>query len=137
MVVAALLAAPFVAKLPWQELRPARQVLIFAGCSLLAAWSTQTMVWHLGWKPVAIGWTVLGFTMVSAGLWQKLATVRHVGFALLGIAVIKLFAVDVWDFATFFRVTAFLSLGVALVVLGFFYNRFADVLKKLLEGEKV
>ena len=28
-----------------------------------------------------------------------------------------------------------LALGVALVVLGFFYNRFAEVRKKLLEGD--
>jgi uncharacterized membrane protein len=136
MVVAALLAAPFMVKLTRLEFLRIRPVLIFGGCSLLAAWCTQAMVWHLGWKPVAVVWTVLGFTMVSAGLWRRIATVRHVGFALLGIAVIKLFAVDVWDFATFFRVTAFLSLGVALVVLGFFYNRFADVLKKLLEGDR-
>lgn len=136
MVVITLLTIPFVAKLPHPDWRHIRPLVIMAGASLLAAWCTQTMVWHLGWKPVAIAWTVLGFTMVSTGLWQKVAALRHIGFALLGIAVLKLFVVDVWDFATFFRVTAFLSLGVALVVLGFFYNRFADVLKKLLEADK-
>ena len=78
---------------------------------------------------------VLGFGLVSAGLWRKLAALRHAGFALLAISLVKLFAVDVWDFGAFTRVAAFLALGVALVVLGFFYNRFAEVLKKLLEGD--
>ncbi|MCW1913529.1 DUF2339 domain-containing protein [Luteolibacter sp. GHJ8] len=137
MVAITLLTIPFVARLPQPDWRNIRPLVIMAGAALLAAWCTQTMVWHLGWKPVAIAWTVLGFTMVSAGLWQKVAALRHVGFALLGFAVLKLFVVDVWDFATFFRVTAFLSLGVALVVLGFFYNRFADVLKKLLDSREI
>ena len=51
-------------------------------------------------------------------------------FALLGLALLKLFAVDVWDFDAFTRVASFLALGLALVLLGFFYNKFAEVLKK-------
>ena len=112
-----------------------RHGLLLAACGLLAFWSTQQIVWHFDWKAVAILWTVLGFGFVSAGLWRKLAALRHAGFALLAISLVKLFAVDVWDFGAFTRVAAFLALGVALVVLGFFYNRFAEVLKKLLEGD--
>ena len=59
---------------------------------------------------------------------------RHCGFALLGLALLKLFAVDVWDFDAFTRVASFL--GLALVLLGFFYNKFAEVLKKLLERDE-
>ncbi len=42
---------------------------------------------------------------------------------------------DGWNFFTFFGVTAFLPLGVALVVPVFFYNHFADALTKLLEAD--
>lgn len=109
--------------------------LLFIASALLATWSSQLLVWHFDWKPVAVLWTGLGFLLVSTGLWQKTAALRHSGFILLAMSLVKLFAMDVWDFNTFTRVVAFLALGVALVVLGFFYNRFADVLKKLLEGD--
>jgi hypothetical protein len=115
--------------------RRVRHGLLLAACALLAMWASQLSVWHAGWKPAAILWTGLGFGLVSAGLWRKLAALRHAGFALLTLSLAKLFLVDVWDFGAFTRVAAFLALGVALVVLGFFYNRFAEVLKKILEGD--
>lgn len=135
-VPAMLFALPFLAKDDLLKKREARQRMLVLASALFAAWSTQNLVWLAGWKPVAVLWTVLGFVLVSTGLWGKLAALRHAGFALLAIAVAKLFVVDVWDFATFSRVTAFLALGVALVVLGFFYNRFAEVLKKLFESDE-
>ncbi len=136
LVPLALLAVPFLARDKWLGLREVRAAILLTGCAALALWSTHALVWYAGWKPVAVLWTILGFALVSTGLWQKLAALRHAGFALLAIAVAKLFIADVWDFATFYRVGAFLALGVALVVLGFFYNRFAEVLKKLLESEE-
>jgi hypothetical protein len=134
-VIACCFATLLLAPVTGPRQKRLRHGLLLAACALLALWATQQVVWHAGWKPVAILWTVLGFTLVSAGLWRKLAALRHAGFALLAISLVKLFAVDVWDFGAFTRVAAFLALGVALVVLGFFYNRFAEVLKKILEGD--
>lgn len=134
-VVATCMAIGLMLPVPGPRDKSFRHGLLLAACSLLALWSTQQLVWRFDWKPVAILWTVLGFGLVSAGLWRKLAALRHAGFALLAISLVKLFAADVWDFGAFTRVAAFLALGVALVVLGFFYNRFAEVLKKLLEGD--
>ncbi len=136
IAVAACFTLPLLALAGNPFQRSIRHGLLLAASALLALWSSQLVVWHFDWKPVAILWTALGFGLVSAGLWRKLSALRHAGFALLAVALVKLFAVDVWDFGTFIRIAAFLALGVALVVLGFFYNRFADVLKKLLEGDE-
>ena len=134
LVVACCFAAAFLSR---GAVGKIAQYNLFAGASaLLALWSSQVLVWHFDMKPVVILWTGLGFLLVSAGLWQKVAALRHAGFALLAVAVAKLFVLDVWDFNTFTRIAAFLALGVALVVLGFFYNRFADVLKRLLEPDE-
>ncbi|MCW1922041.1 DUF2339 domain-containing protein [Luteolibacter arcticus] len=137
ITVAACFALPLLTTVRNAPQRTLRHVLLMASAALLALWSSQYVVWHFDWKPVAILWTSLGFALVSAGLWRKLSALRHAGFALLAVALVKLFAVDVWDFGTFIRIAAFLALGVALVVLGFFYNRFADALKKLFEADEV
>ena len=134
-VVASVLACGILMRPAGLQRKQLRQGLLYAACALLALWSSQVIVWHFNWKPVAILWTVLGFALVSSGLWGKIAALRHAGFALLTLSLAKLFVVDVWDFGAFTRVAAFLALGVALVVLGFFYNRFAEVLKKLFESD--
>ncbi|MEK7953544.1 DUF2339 domain-containing protein [Luteolibacter soli] len=136
ITVASCFALPLLALAGDAFHRSIRHGLLLAASALLALWSSQAVIWHFDWKPVAILWTVLGFGLVSVGLWQKLSALRHAGFALLAVALVKLFAVDVWDFGTFIRIAAFLALGVALVVLGFFYNRFADALKKLFEADE-
>ncbi len=111
---------------------------LFGGiaCVLTSVWATQMLVWRHDWNATAVLWTLLGFIAVSAGLWQRLKTVRQIGFALLTLALIKVFAVDVWDFNAFMRVVSFIVLGVALIMLGLFYNKFALVLKRILEDEE-
>ncbi len=105
-------------------------------CAVTTIWATQMLVWRFGWKPSAVLWTILGFAFVSAGLWQRLHILRLCGFALLLVSFVKLFAMDVWDFNTFMRVASFIVLGAALILLGLFYNKFADVIKALLDDER-
>jgi hypothetical protein len=109
--------------------------LTVLACAAGALWTTQMLVWRHDWNAVSVLWTLLGFSMVSMGLWQRLRVMRQIGFLLLGMALIKIFAVDVWDFTAFMRVVSFIVLGVALILLGLFYNKFAAVLKRLLEEE--
>jgi hypothetical protein len=110
--------------------------LSWLACCVLSIWATHLTVDCFGWRGVSVLWTVLGFGLVSFGLWVRRVTSRQAGFLLLTLALGKLFFVDVWDFTTFMRVVSFVALGLALVVLGLFYHRFAPALKKLIdEGE--
>ena len=105
-------------------------------CVVISLWATQMLVWRHDWTAVAVLWTLLGFASVTAGLWMRLRVVRQAGFALLALALVKVFAVDVWDFNAFMRVVSFMVLGCALILLGLFYNKFTDVLKRLIEEDK-
>ena len=105
-------------------------------CLVATLWATQMLVWRFGWKPTAVLWTILGFAFVSAGLWQRLHVLRVCGFGLLIISFCKLFAIDVWDFTTFMRVASFIVLGLALILLGLFYNKFSETIKALLDDER-
>lgn len=98
-----------------------------------AVWTSKWLLAHHDPAALTILWTLLGFAWVSIGLWRGYSVLRLGGFGLLVISLAKLFIHDVWKFDTFTRVAAFLALGIALVLLGFFYNRFTDLLKRLVE----
>ncbi len=136
MVAAVFLTLPF---LVHREERGRSQIVpaaAIAGCALLTVWATQMLVWRYDWHAAAVLWSVLGFAAVSAGLWQRMVIFRQAGFALLAMAIVKVFAVDVWDFTAFMRVVSFIVLGAALTLLGLFYNRFVPAMKRLLDEDE-
>jgi len=115
-----------------------RRPALVAGWSAVVVtsiWATQMLVWRHDWHAVSLLWTLLGFGVVTAGLLMDQLALRQSGFCLLAMALLKVFVKDVWDFNAFTRVIAFILLGVALILLGLFYNRFAPMLKRLLEEE--
>ncbi len=110
-----------------------RMDLTGTAAALLAMWATQQLVWRFDWHPAAVLWTLLGFTFVSLGLWRGVGQLRGVGITLLVLALGKLFLLDVWDFSAFMRVISFILLGVCLILLGLFYNRFSLALTTLMK----
>lgn len=110
--------------------------LSWLACVFLSVWATHLTVDYIGRKGVAVLWTVLGFGLVSFGLMVNRVVSRQAGFLLLALALLKLFFMDVWDFTTFMRVVSFIALGLALVVLGLFYHKFAPALKRLIEADE-
>jgi hypothetical protein len=81
---------------------------------------------------VTVAWSLLALVLLGGGFAMKERTYRQLGLLILAAAVVRIFAVDVWQLDTLFRILSFLVLGIVLLVLGFLYNRFADALRKWL-----
>lgn len=111
------------------------QIMPWLANAVLLLWTTQILVDRFDWKPVAILWSLLGFALVSTGLIYRRWAFRVAGFVVLGMALLKLFLVDVWDFTAFMRVASFIILGLAMMLLGLFYHRFAPTLKRWMEAD--
>jgi hypothetical protein len=137
-VLAAMLLLVFthrerVAVIENEEQRAATIALLASFTAVTATlWATQMLVWRAGWDGSVALWSALGLLTVSAGLWQRLRGLRLAGLLLLLLGLGKLFALDVWDYTAFTRVVSFIALGIALILLGLFYNHFASTLKRWL-----
>jgi uncharacterized membrane protein len=68
-------------------------------------------------------WAALGFAGLVAGLVRDRRPLRLGGLALLGLAVVKVFIVDLAALASLWRVASFLLLGLLLLAGAFAYQR--------------
>ncbi|MGB8168018.1 MAG: DUF2339 domain-containing protein [Chthoniobacteraceae bacterium] len=104
------------------------------GAAMASVWLWVTRWVHEQGAPeqLTIAWAVLALLIFAAGLGLRERLYRIGGFAVLGLALLRLFGVDVWRFDTLPRIVSFLVLGAVLLVLSFVYNRFAEAMRRWL-----
>jgi hypothetical protein len=95
-------------------------------------WVTRWTLQQHGSSGLTPAWAVLALMVFAAGLGLRERVYRVGGFVILAAAIGRVFLVDVWRLETVFRIISFLVLGAVLLVLGFVYNRFADVIRRWL-----
>jgi uncharacterized membrane protein len=77
---------------------------------------------------VTLLWLLLAVIIFSVGLVKRWNPVRMAAIVLIGITLIKLLVLDSLRFTTIQKVTAYLVLGVLLLVVSFFYQKFREQL---------
>jgi uncharacterized membrane protein len=68
-------------------------------------------------------WSATGLAAVVAGLFTERRRLRLGGLALLGIAIVKVFLVDLATLESIYRVGSFVGLGLLLIACAFAYQR--------------
>jgi uncharacterized membrane protein len=68
-------------------------------------------------------WLAYAIGLLAAGLYKKSAPLRWQALALLGIVIGKVFLFDLSFLQRFYRIVSFLLLGLALLLISFFYQR--------------
>ncbi|MDB5387430.1 MAG: putative rane protein, partial [Planctomycetaceae bacterium] len=83
-------------------------------------WQTATSL------AVTLVWTLYATLALIAGIYARSGWLRILSLSLFVLTVVKVFLFDVWHLETVIRVFAFISLGVALLLVSFLYRRFRD-----------
>jgi uncharacterized membrane protein len=68
-------------------------------------------------------WLVWALALLGAGLWKKSQTIRWQALVLLGVVIVKVFLFDLSFLEKFYRIVSFLLLGLALMLISFYYQR--------------
>ncbi len=135
--LAALIVIPASARFA-RKVWPADPLRHLAGLMTWASMFGMT-VWTLRWCDLrahqlsgTLIWTFLALTFFAAGLGLKDRHYRLGGLCLLGLAIGRVFFIDVWRLEPVIRILSFIALGTALLLVGYFYNRFEDKLRRWL-----
>jgi uncharacterized membrane protein len=68
-------------------------------------------------------WLVWALGLLGAGLWKKSEAIRWQALVLLGVVIVKVFLFDLSFLERFYRIVSFLLLGLALMLISFYYQR--------------
>jgi uncharacterized membrane protein len=106
----------------------AHGVLLIGGMRLVALWAEAHAApadrFSFGSALVSLLLGVYGSAMLALGMARSSLVNRTLGLALLGLLIAKLYLWDVWQLGTFYRVSAFVLLGILLLAASYFYSRF-------------
>jgi uncharacterized membrane protein len=106
-------------------------IIVLGGVSLWQFASSWVLTMSGGFY-LTVAWTGIALVLFLAGLILRERMYRWLGLAVLGCAMGRVALLDVWKLEALYRTFSFFALGVVLLVLGYFYNRFQDRLRQWL-----
>lgn len=77
----------------------------------------------LGQMAISVLWSCYAGTLAAVGFIRRSATVRWAALALFAVTIIKVMLVDIAQLEQFYRIIAFLVLGLLLLVVAWGYHR--------------
>jgi len=72
----------------------------------------------------SVAWGLYAMTLLVVGVWRKVRELRYLSLAFLLLTVAKVFLYDLANVGGIYRVLSFLGLGVSLILVSLFYQRF-------------
>jgi hypothetical protein len=78
-------------------------------------------------------WTILASIFIYTGLKKNIQEYNKIGFALVGVMVLKLYGYDVWQMDNISRISAFIVLGVILLLSSFTFQRLKNMIRNMVD----
>lgn len=91
---------------------------------------------HFSILYLPIIWAILASIFIYMGLKKNNAEFNKIGFTLIGIVIVKLYAYDVWQMDNISRIIAFILLGVILLLSSFMFQRLKNIIKNLVDKKE-
>ncbi|PWN69519.1 DUF2339 domain-containing protein [Chryseobacterium phosphatilyticum] len=88
---------------------------------------------HFNIVYLPIIWTILASTLIYIGLKKHILEYNKIGFALIALMVLKLYTYDVWQMDNISRITAFIILGIILLLSSFTFQRFKNLIRNMVD----
>ena len=75
---------------------------------------------------VSILWSLFAFGWLLQGIWRNIRPLRYAGLALFGVVIAKVFFRDLAELDSFYRIIAFIILGVMVLAGSFIYLKYRE-----------
>lgn len=79
---------------------------------------------------LSLFWLAYAVILLVIGFAGRFKPVRLGGIALMSLAIVKLFFVDLWSLGTLYRIVSSICLGVVLLAISFIYQKYKNIIKE-------
>ena len=91
---------------------------------------------HFNILYLPILWTVIATSFIYIGIQKKTPEYNKIGFALIGIMIVKLYGYDVWQMDNISRIIAFIILGIILLLSSFMFQRLKNIITNMVDKKE-
>ena len=116
----------------------AKEKLMF---NYLVAFTVLSLVFYVGmkWDGVSVTtiWLVIAIILFAAGVIGKMSWLRLMSIILTGVTLAKLIIVDRSRFTTEQKIISYIAIGILLLVLSFFYQKFKPTISDNKESSQI
>lgn len=91
---------------------------------------------HFNILYLPIIWTILASIFIYIGLKREIKEYNKIGFALLGFMILKLYGYDVWQMDNISKISAFIALGLILLLSSFTFQRLKNIIKNMVDKKE-
>ncbi|WPO89579.1 DUF2339 domain-containing protein [Chryseobacterium sp. HR92] len=88
---------------------------------------------HFNILYLPIVWTILASIFIYTGLKKNIQEYSKIGFVLVGLMVLKLYSYDVWQMDNISRISAFIALGIILLLSSFAFQRLKNIIRNMMD----
>lgn len=74
-------------------------------------------------------WVIYALSLVAIGMYRRFRALRIMALVLFGVAIFKIFLIDLSQLDRIYRITSFITLGIILLVASFFYQRYRNEIR--------
>lgn len=83
---------------------------------------------------ISLWWLAYGVVLMLLSFVHQFKPMRKIALGLLGLVILKVFLYDASSLDTVYRIISFISLGVILLIISFFYQKNKDKIKQYLDA---
>ncbi|MBS7333070.1 MAG: DUF2339 domain-containing protein [Weeksellaceae bacterium] len=106
-------------------------IIGFTGVKDFEAFNKHIDIYSMIILPIV--WAILGCIVIYFGFKKNEKNLPIMGFALFGLIILKLYAVDVWQMSNIFRIISFTILGILILITSFIYQKLKKVMIDLFD----
>lgn len=81
------------------------------------------------------GWLIYSVLAMFVGIVKRIKPLRYIALVVLGLTVLKVFIFDLSFLDQLGRIISFMGLGIILLLLSFFYQKYSEQIKKLINED--